>query len=244
MQQSLRERYAGSALGLAWLVVGPVLLLGLYTVLYTLVFQVRPNGLDLPNYILYIFSGLVPFIAFSQALNSGTATLGTSRALLLNRMFPAELIPVREVVAAGTFLATGGAVIVGYKLLSGGATWLWLLVPPVVVLMAMGTIGLVWATSLINLVMKDMQQVLSYVTIMILIASPIAYTPDMVPPTLRVLLYVNPFAYYVMALQSLLVLGQLPPPSILFGCAAFGIVTFHTMYGVFAAGKRFIADQV
>lgn len=242
--QSIRERHAGSVLGLGWLVVGPMLLLSLYAILYTLVFQVRPIGLTVIDYILYIFSGLIPFISFSQALSAGTAALGQHQALLLNRMFPAELIPAREVLAASTFLVAGGALILTFKLVTGNFSWAWLLLPVIVVLMTMATVGVVWGLSLANLLVKDVQQMLGYIIIMILIASPIAYTPDMVPASLRVLLYLNPFAYYVISFQSVLVLGKPPPPEIILGCVVFALLAFHGMYGVFKTGKRIIADQI
>lgn len=244
VKQTMRERHAGSVLGLGWLVIGPLLLLSLYALLYTVIFRIRPIGLSLTDYTLYIFSGLIPFIAFSQALTAGTSALSSNQALLLNRMFPAELIPAREVFAAGAFMAVGAAVIITFKLATGNASWAWLLLPVIVMLMAMATLGLVWGLSLANLMLKDVQQMLGYIIIMILIASPIAYTPDMVPTTMRVLLYLNPFAYYVMSFQSLLVLGQVPPLEILLGCVVFAFVSFHGMYRVFKTGKRTIADQI
>ena len=56
--------------------------------------------------------------------------------------------------------------------------------------------GVCWVLSLVNLIFKDIQQVLTYVTIMLLVASPIAYTPDMLPPQLRLLIYINPLALF------------------------------------------------
>ncbi len=244
VKQSLRERHAGSVLGLAWLILGPLILLSLYALLYTVVFQVRPIGLSVTDYILYISAGLIPFIAFAQALSAGTVALSQNQALLLNRMFPAELIPAREVLVAGAFLVMGGFMILVYKLFTGYISWAWLLLPVIILSMTMATLGCVWALSLTNLFLKDVQQALQYVIIMILIASPIAYTPDMVPPALRILLYVNPFAYYVMSFQSVLVLGAPPPPGILFGCIAFAFLAFHGMFHVFSMGKRVIADQI
>src|SRR5277367_6121779 len=79
VRQILRGRYAGSLLGSAWLVVGPLILLSLYALLYTVVFRIRPVGMDVSDYILYIFAGLVPFIAFGQALAAGSNSLATDR---------------------------------------------------------------------------------------------------------------------------------------------------------------------
>jgi lipopolysaccharide transport system permease protein len=244
VKQILRGRYAGSLLGLAWLVVGPLILLGLYALLYTVIFRVRPIGLDVKDYIFYIFSGLVPFIAFGQALSAGSNSLAADRALLLNRMFPAELIPAREVLAAGTMIVVGGGIILLSKFLLGEMSWSWLLLPPIVLLLAMMTMGVVWGFSIANLVVKDVQQMISYIVMVLLIASPIAYTPDMVPPTLRILLYANPFAYYVQSFQSVLVLGQVPSPVLLVGCVVFAFASFHGMFRAFNLGKRIFGDQI
>lgn len=242
--QSLRERHAGTVLGLGWLILGPLVLLTLYALLYTVVLQVRPSGLSITDYVLYISAGLIPFIAFAQALASGTVALSQNKALLLNRLFPAELIPARDVLVAGIFLIVGSLLILGFKIVTSGFTPTWFLLPPIVVLMAMATMGCVWALALANLFLKDVQQALQYVIIMILVASPIAYTPEMVPTTLQILLYVNPFAYYVMAFQAVLVLGAAPPPFVLFGCVAFALIAFHGMFHMFCTGKWIIADQI
>jgi lipopolysaccharide transport system permease protein len=242
--QTLRGRYAGSMLGLAWLVVGPAILLGLYTLLYTVVFKVKPMNLSVKDYILYIFAGLVPFIAFGQALASGASSLATDRSLLLNRIFPAELIPAREVLAAGAFIAVSGGLLLLFKLLLGEAHLSWLLLPILVVLLGMATMGVVWAFAIANLVIKDVQQVIGYIVTILLIASPIAYTPDMVPSALRILLYANPFAYYVQSFQSVLVLGRMPEPVLFIGCMVFAFASFHGMYRAFGVGKRIIADHI
>ncbi|MGI9449583.1 MAG: ABC transporter permease, partial [Geminicoccaceae bacterium] len=104
---ALRTRYAGSLLGLFWIVLGPALLLSLYAVVYTVVFDFRPTVMSRSDYVLYIFAGLVPFLTFSQALSAGTSSLSQGQDLLLNAVFPAELIPLREVLASGPLLLVG-----------------------------------------------------------------------------------------------------------------------------------------
>jgi lipopolysaccharide transport system permease protein len=244
VKHAVHIRHAGSVLGLGWLVLGPVILLALYALMYAVIFQIRPQGLSLTDYILYIFAGLVPFISFSQALAAGSSALTQSQALLLNRVFPAELIPVREVLAAGTFLVIGGLVVLVGRAATGGLAWSWLLLPVILLLMTMATMGVVWGLSLAHLVFKDIQQIIGYLIIVMLIASPIAYTPDMVPASLRMLLYVNPFGYYVMAFQSVLVLGEVPPAEIMIGCVVFAFVLFHAMYHAFKLGKVIVADHI
>ena len=134
---SLRQRFAGSTLGLAWLVLGPALLLMLYAVIYLVIFQVRPVGMEPPTYVLYIFSGLVPLLGFSQGLMQGTVSLSGSRDLLLNTIFPPELVPLRETAIAMVSLGIGLAITAAFALLLGKVAWTWLLVPVFLVLMLM-----------------------------------------------------------------------------------------------------------
>src|SRR3546814_13085288 len=95
-------------------------------------------------------------------------------------------------------------------LFMGKASWAWLLVPVVLVLLMMFLAGLTWILSLANLVLKDIQQVLTYVTIVLLIASPIAYTPDILPDALRLLYYFTHLSSYIVSLQCRLVPAHLP----------------------------------
>lgn len=239
---AVRQRYAGASLGLAWLGLGPLLLLGLYSAIYLFVFRVRPVGMQVEVYILYIFSGLVPFINFSQGLTQGTTALAVDRQILLNTVYPPEFVPLREVAASVVNLAAGMLVIAAVGLAIGKASLTWLLVPLVLVLMLMFLAGLTWILSLVNLVLKDIQQVLTYVTIMLLIASPIAYTPDMLPSTLKVLIFINPLAYFVISFQSLIVLGTLPPWPIALGATILGIGTMMLGGWVFRRAKTVFFD--
>jgi lipopolysaccharide transport system permease protein len=239
---SLRQRYAGSTLGMAWIVVGPVLLLSLYATIYLVVFRVRPLNMEADVYVLYIFSGLVPFINFSQGLMQGTTALSADREVLLNTVFPPELITVREVTVSILTLAIGVGIICVLGLLIGNITITWLLVPFVLLLLLMFLIGLTWILSLANLVLKDIEQILVYVTIVLIITSPIAYTQDMVPQTLKILIYLNPLAYFIICIQSLVVLGSMPPLPITLGVVTFGICMMLLGSFVFNRAKSVFFD--
>ena len=141
---SLRQSYAGSTLGMAWLVLGPILLLSLYAMIYLVVFRVRPANMEAEVYVLYIFSGLVPFLNFSQALIQGTTALSTNREVLLNTVFPPELVPLREVAASLVTLAVGIGIICIVGLFIGKLAFTWLLIPVVLLLLLMFLTGLVW----------------------------------------------------------------------------------------------------
>ena len=96
----IRRRFAGSLLGASWLLLGPLILVVLYAVVYGVVFRLRPPELSPNEYTVYILAGLIPFLAFSDSLTSGSTSLAVQRDVLLNTVFPAEFVPFRAVVVA------------------------------------------------------------------------------------------------------------------------------------------------
>lgn len=207
----LRSTYAGSALGMAWVVLGPMMLLSVYALVYAVIFRVRPTDMTVTEYILYVFSGLVPFIAFATAMTQGALSLTANKQVLLNTVFPAELVPLRSVLVASASLPAGIVILFVGDLLFSRLTPTFLLVPVVVVLQIMFLAGLSWMLSLLTLLIRDIQQVLTYITMLLLVITPIAYTPDMIPPQLKILMYLNPLYYFVTSYQSLILLNKLPP---------------------------------
>ena len=72
----LAARYAGTLLGPAWAVLGPLLLLGLYAATYAMILKVRVGGLEPAQYVLFIFAGLVPFLDLLVGLAATVFGLG------------------------------------------------------------------------------------------------------------------------------------------------------------------------
>lgn len=223
----IRQRYIGSVFGLAWNAIFPILQLSLYTVIYVLIFKIRPSTLTEFQYVVLVFAGLVPLLSFSEALMSATSSLTANRALLFNTIFPAELIPVRAALAtqAPTMVAMTVTLTAGYFL--AGTSWQApLLVPILWLLLMMLAIGLGWILSLVSLVARDVQHALGLIMLALFILSPFAYTPDMVPEGLRGILYMNPLSYYVLAFQQLIVYGRFPDLTIILTAVVISTTAF------------------
>jgi lipopolysaccharide transport system permease protein len=239
----IRSLYAGSALGMLWVALGPLVLLTLYSIVYVLIFQVRPADFTTGEYVLYVFSGLIPTIAFASALTAGSNALLHNRQILLNTLFPAELLPLRAVLVQSVSLPVGLAIVamvVPFVKASLGPAVL--IVPVLIVLQVMFVTGLVWVLSLLTLAVRDIQQLLQYATIILLIVTPIAYTPDMIPGALRLLALANPLYYFTAAFQAALVFGALPAPSILAGCVVLAFGSLFAGYWIFQRVKLAFYD--
>jgi lipopolysaccharide transport system permease protein len=206
----LAQKYAGSLIGLLWVVIYPIVLFVIYSILYIFIFRVKPADMSTNMYVVYIMSGLLPFIGFAEAISSGTTSLSNKKSLLLNTVFPSEFIPLQAVISShmtlfvGVFLLMAADVILLHQL-SG-----WIVLLPILILFqVMFTVGIVWILSILNLVLKDIQQALTFLTMLLMIISPIAYTPSMVPSSLKLVMYLNPFSYFVWSYQDLFVRGVL-----------------------------------
>jgi lipopolysaccharide transport system permease protein len=206
----IRAQHAGTVLGMAWIVLGPLLLLSLYGLIYAVVFDVRVPNFSRSEYILNVFSGLVLFIAFSQAMSASTTALSKEQKLIFSN-FPSEFIPVKSVAVSYLVLLPATIFVVLGDAVFSQASWHLLLVPLVAILQLAFSVGIGCLLSLLGLVMRDISFLIQYIVIAILIVTPIAYTPDMVPEKIKPLLYLNPLYYYVSANQHLILLNQLPP---------------------------------
>jgi lipopolysaccharide transport system permease protein len=238
----IHHTHAGSLLGSVWLVANPLILLGLYTFIYAVVFGFCPPGMSLSEYVLYIFCGLIPFLGFNNGLMAGVSSLTVNKQILLNTVFPSELLAVRSVLAGSTVMIIGFIIILCAALFihSLHLTVFW--VPLVIILQLMFLIGLSWILSLANLVVRDIQQFLSYAMTLLMIISPIAYTPDMIPAKLRLIIYLNPLAYYVIVFRDLIMNGYISSAKIVVVCVLQSLIAFSVGFFVFQRMKRVFFD--
>ena len=226
----LATKYAGSLLGIGWIVLTPALLLGVYGVVYLEVFKVRGPNMSSSQFILYIFAGLVPYLVTAEAIGGSVNSVTSNTAMLSNSVYPIDLLPARAVLTAQPVMAVGLVVIVIGDLLVGSLSWTIVLVPFIWALQILGLIGVAWLLALFNVVFRDLQNLIAVVLMVLLVASPIAYTPETVPHIARLLVYLNPFAYLVIAYQRTLVVGELPT-------AFEAVMLVVCSLGVFALGN-------
>lgn len=227
-----------------WLLIGPLVLILLYAAVYAVIFRVRPAGLTEAAYVVHVIAGLLPFLGFAAALNLGASSLAANRQILLNTVFPAELIPLRALFVGFGTTAMGLVLTLLVGLLVLEPSPAWLAVPALLVLMMMFVAGIVWLLSLLNLAMRDVQQLLQPTVLVLLIITPIAYTESMVPAALAPVIYLNPLAYYVMGFQQVLVTGALPGVHLLVVMVTLSVISFCGAFAVFNRVKRVVLDYV
>lgn len=230
----IKSKYAGSLLGYLWLALYPVLFLGMYAVIYIFIFKVRLQVLSPYEYVLLIFAGLIPFLSISEALGRGVNAVTANANLLKNTLFPIELIPVNITLSSQLIQVIGFILLILILAFMGRLGPAAALLIPVWILQIVYSIGVVWIISALNVFFKDVSNIISILILMLMMVSPIAYTEDLIPPELRVFLYINPLYYLIMLYQKALIFGTFDPR--LFGIFA-AIAVSHYLFGFFIFKK-------
>src|SRR3984885_10302498 len=100
VRHDVRQRYAGSILGSFWAFLYPLCMLSFYATIYVVIFRVRVPNLTPETYTVLVMSGLSAILMFSESISNGLGAIVNQRAMLLNTVFPAELLPPRSVLAS------------------------------------------------------------------------------------------------------------------------------------------------
>lgn len=243
-RNEMAARYAGSLLGAGWALLSPLFTLAIYSVVYLLILKVSVPGLTQAQYVLQIFAGLVPLLATSEALMGGVGSVVANRAVLANTVFPIDLVPAKAALLGQSPMVVGVVVVLGASYLNGAMYWTVALLPIVWFLHLLALVGINWILSLVNIVFRDLQNLLGMVVTLMMIASPIAYTAEMVPPRLQFFIRLNPFAYFVIAYQDVLVRGRVPDLLTTAALVVLGAGVFWAGGWFFARAKMVVIDYV
>lgn len=207
-------RYKGSLLGIVWSFAYPLLLLGVYTFVFKVIFKAgwEENGVA-RNYALMLFAGLIVYNFFSECL-AGAATLVLNHPSYVKKVvFPLEILP--WVTAGGALFHAGVSVLVllvGLIYFLGGIPLTLPLLAVVFLPLILFTVGMVWLASALGVYLRDISQVISVTLVLLMFMSPILYPSSKIPESLRWMLYFNPLAPILDQARAVAVYGQMFDP--------------------------------
>lgn len=213
-QREISRSYQGSYLGLAWAFLSPLLMVVLLTVIFSEVVGIRfreVTGDSSLNFGLYLFCGLIPFLAYSQAVSQGVNVVRRNRNLVQGVVFPLEILPVTTVIASLVQSVIGvGAVMVVLAMLEHRLNWTVLLLPLVLVPQLLFTIGLCYLMAVAGAYVADVRETLKAVVRATFFLTPIIWPVSRVPEDWRFLVDYNPLAILVESYRDLILEGKLP----------------------------------
>ena len=246
VRRDLQARYKGSTIGLFWSVIHPLIMLLLYTFVFSAILKVRVGVTEgTEHFAIYLFCGLLPWGAFSEGLSRSTGVILEHGNLIKRAIFPSEILPVYPVISGIVNELIGfGILLAALVVTSHRLSPVMLVLPVILLLQFMLTMGLAWLVAGTTVFIRDLGQVLGMVLTVWVFVTPIFYPPSLVPADLRALLMVNPMYAVVEAYRSLILMGRIPPWGSLAFLAAFAVVVFVVGYRAFRRMQPAFADVI
>jgi lipopolysaccharide transport system permease protein len=212
----LRHRYAGSGLGLFWLVLYPLAQIAVFSLVFSGIMQARLPGLaELPfSFTLYLCAGLLPWIGFSEIVTRSTSTLLTHASTVTSAAIPEQIFFSVDAVAGYLTMLVGMALLLGAALLVGLEPSLaWVSLPGILALLVVFAFGLGMGMGVLNVFSRDVSQVVSILLQISLWTAPIVYAESILSDRLRSLLPYNPLYSFVSSLHDAVLFGTAPTPT-------------------------------
>lgn len=203
-------RYKGSTLGLLWSFLSPILMLAVYTFLFSVVFKARwLGGSDSKlEFALVLFSGLLMFNLFAEVINRAPGLILNNANYVKKVIFPLEILPVITLGAAAFHMLVSLAVwLIFFLIFFGVPSWTALLVILIFVPLVLMTLGLAWLLASLGVYLRDVGQVIGFVTTVLMFLSPIFYPVAALPEKFRAIMYLNPLTYIVEDTRNVMIWG-------------------------------------
>ncbi len=243
-RMNLTDRYLGSALGVAWAILNPLLMFALFTFVFGFVFKARlPGAESTMAYSIWLICGYGPWLANTEALTAASNSIISNSGLVKNMSFKTEVLPIASTMLGLVPLAVSIIFLLGLQLLAGDG-WQWSLVwLPFVVLVQfvfLSAFGVMIAA--VTTFVRDFGILLPNLLMVVLFATPIFYPLESVPSIVQSLMALNPIYIIASAYRAVLLGGQDIPflPLIALTLFSFGLLVFAL--GAFRRVKGFFSS--
>ena len=199
--QGVRRAYAGTVLGSGWVIVQPLLLMGAYVFLFTVLRapkQLLGGALGLLGVVL---SGLVPWFYFARSIPGALNAFPRHSALIRQINFPLGVVPF---VTVGTQLIpflVGVASLAILIVVAGWLSWATLLIVPAGAVMTVFLVATVTVVAPLGVMVRDLRALVPPVMRIAIFLTPVLYLPDRVPQAVAFLPYINPIAYFIATIR-------------------------------------------
>lgn len=210
--RDLKERYAGSGMGILWHVVTPLAQIVVYFVVFSRFMGARGgNPYSGEAYAVFLCAGILPWFVFSECVGRGTTALLSNEAYLKKLAVPEGVFVAQTIATSGLTLALYGVALVGIALLTGlPPRAAWILIPAVLLLLLGLGFGLALILATVTVFFRDVTQIVSIVLQFWFWLTPIVYHETSLGPWLTEVMLWNPPTAYILAVRRLLIEGTVP----------------------------------
>lgn len=204
-------RYRGSVLGILWSFFNPLLMLAVYTFVFSVVFKARwpsTGGESRAEFAIILFAGLMVFNLFAECIIRAPSLILTNTNYVKKVVFPLEILPW-VVFGAALFHAFISFVVwlVVYIVIFGIPHSTLFLFPLVLIPFFLMVMGFSWFLAALGVFLRDVSQAVGIMTSILMFLTPIFYPVSAIPEAYRFFIYCNPLTFVVEQTHALLIFG-------------------------------------
>src|SRR5882762_3015568 len=245
-KRELLARYKGSALGIVWALLTPVVMIAIFTFIFAGIFGARFGASQSHwDYALYLFCGLLPWTMFQETLQQSATTIVAHANLVKRVVFPLETLPVAQAFSAlGNQLFATIALLIATVVIQQQlhVTALWF--PVLLIPQLLFTLGAAWLIASLGVFLRDIAQGITLLLMAWMYLTPIIYPESIVPERYRFYININPFTPLIRNYRRILIDGSAPDWRGLGYFTAFAVVLFVFGYWWFAKTRKNFADVI
>jgi lipopolysaccharide transport system permease protein len=241
-RRDIRAKYKQTAIGAAWAVIQPLMLMIIFTLVFSTFAKVPSDGLPYP---IFTYSVLIFWTFFATTISQGTVAMTANATLVRKIYFPRETLLLAVILSGLVDLAIAAVILAGMFVYFGiGVTPTVLWAFPLLALQILFCLAVILVTSAVHVRFRDIGHALPLLLQMWMFASPVAYPLSSVPEWLRPYYLLNPMAGIVDGYRRVLLRGETPDLGVLavgFVVVAIAILVAYTM---FKRAERTFADVI
>jgi ABC-type polysaccharide/polyol phosphate export permease len=240
--RDVETRYKHSLLGLYWAIVNPLVTAAIFAFVFGVIFGAGSSSSYHMPYVVFLISGLTFWNFFGNGVMSATGSITGSAALLAKLYFPRVVLPTASVIARlidfGFSTIVLAAFVVAYRV---PVHWTTIWVVPVLMLEILFTFGISYLTASLNVLYRDMTQLVGLLLMVWMYLSPVMYATNGASATLQDILLLNPMGAMLQAERDLIFGGSLTAAPFLWLAGAWtafvfvaGLLVFKRIEPLFA----------
>ncbi len=213
-KREILGRYRGSMMGLVWTFMTPLIMLVVYTFVFSYVFKAKWGGQQPASHVLfsiYLFAGMLVYNFFSEVMNRAPMIILAQVNYVKKVVFPLQIFPVSILLSAVFHLAISLVVFLVFLLVTMHSIPVTALLFPLITLpLLLITLGLAWFLAALGVYLRDMGYVINLFMTVCMFFSPLFYPIDTLPEKFRLLIYLNPISLVIEQSRQVLIEGIAP----------------------------------
>lgn len=246
--RDIKKKYKDSLLGAMWGVLVPLIMLAIYTVIFSTIFSAKWKGIETHtkvDYAVLLFIGLIVYNFFAESLTRAPSAVLSNPNLVKKVVFPLEVLPPVVVLSSLYNAGVATVALVAFLIFSSfGLHWQVVLLPILIVPLLALTMGVTYLFASLGVFFRDVDQIAGLLARVLQYLTPVLYPSIIFPEAIGNWMRLSPLAIYVEQTRALIVTGTLPDWGHYAWAVGWSLGIFFFGYWWFQRTRRAFADVV